>query len=80
VDGIVYNSTRPDEKILAQYRNQKAEFVEINPEDACWGKHRIYSDDMLETSGGIVRHDSRKLAAMIQRIVNENRPALSSNP
>ena len=80
VDGIVYNSSRPDEKILAQYLNQKAEFVEINPEDACWGKRRIYSDDMLETSGGIVRHDSRKLAAMIQRIVNENRPALSSNP
>jgi len=79
VDGIVYNSSRPDEKILAQYLNQKAEFVEINPEDACWGKRRIYSDDMLETSGGIVRHDSRKLAAMIQRIVNENRPALSSN-
>jgi uncharacterized cofD-like protein len=80
VDGIVYNSSRPDEKILAQYLNQKAEFVEINPEDACWGKRRIYSDDMLETSGGIVRHDSRKLAAMIQRIVNENRLALSSNP
>jgi uncharacterized cofD-like protein len=80
VDGIVYNSSRPDEKILAQYLNQKAEFVEINPEDACWGKRRIYSDDMLETSGGIVRHDSRKLAVMIQRIVNENRPALSSNP
>ena len=80
VDGIVYNSSRPDEKILAQYLNQKAEFVEINPEDACWGKRRIYSDDMLETSGGIVRHDSRKLAAMIQRIVNESRPALSSNP
>lgn len=80
VDGIVYNSSRPDEKILAQYLNQKAEFVEINPEDACWGKRRIYSDDMLETSGGIVRHDSRKLAAMIQRIVNKNRPALSSNP
>jgi uncharacterized cofD-like protein len=79
VDGIVYNSSRPDEKILAQYLNQKAEFVEINPEDACWGKRRIYSDDMLETSGGIVRHDSRKLAAMIQRIVNKNRPALSSN-
>jgi uncharacterized cofD-like protein len=79
VDGIVYNSSRPDEKILAQYLNQKAEFVEINPEDACWGKRRIYSDDMLETSGGIVRHDSRKLAAMIQRIVNESRPALSSN-
>jgi uncharacterized cofD-like protein len=80
VDGIIYSSTRPDEKILAQYRNQKAEFVEVDPEDACWGKRRLFSDDMLETSGGIVRHDSHKLAALIQRIVHENRPALSSNP
>jgi uncharacterized cofD-like protein len=79
VDGIVYNSSRPDDTILAQYRNQKAEFVEINPADGCWGKRRIYSDDLLETSGGIVRHDSRKLAAMIQRIVNENRPAPPSD-
>ncbi len=80
VDGVLYNSSRPDENILAQYRNQKSEFVEINPEDACWGKRRIYSGDMLETSGGIVRHDPRKLAAMIQRIINEHRPALSPNP
>ena len=80
VDGVLYNSSRPDENILAQYRNQKSEFVEINPEDVCWGKRRIYSGDMLETSGGIVRHDPRKLAAMIQRIINEYRPALSPNP
>jgi uncharacterized cofD-like protein len=80
VDGVLYNSSRPDENILAQYRNQKSEFVEINPEDACWGKRRIYSGDMLETSGGIVRHDPRKLAAMIQRIINEYRLALSPNP
>jgi len=75
VDGVIYNSSRPDEKILAQYREQKAEFVEIDPADACWGKRRIYSDDLLETSGGIVRHDSRKLAGMIQRIILENRPS-----
>jgi hypothetical protein len=54
--------------------------VEINPEEACWGKRRIYSGDILETSGGIVRHDPRKLAAMIQRIINENRPAQASDP
>jgi uncharacterized cofD-like protein len=80
VDGILYNSSRPDENILAQYRNQKSEFVEINPVDACWGKRRIYSGDMLETSGGIVRHDARKLAAMLQRIIHEHRPALSTDP
>jgi uncharacterized cofD-like protein len=78
VDGILYNSSRPDEKILAQYRNQKSAFVEIDPADACWGKRRIYSGDLLETSGDIVRHDSRKLAAMIQRVINENPPATRS--
>jgi uncharacterized cofD-like protein len=71
VDGIIYSSTRPDETLLARYRQQKAEFVEIDPEDACWGKRRIYVDDMLETSGDIVRHDSRKLAGMIRRIIAE---------
>jgi uncharacterized cofD-like protein len=80
VDGVLYNSSMPDENILAQYRNQKSEFVEINPVDACWGKRRIYSGDILETSGGIVRHDPRKLAAMIQRIINENRSAQSPDP
>jgi uncharacterized cofD-like protein len=78
VDGIVYNLSRPDETILAQYREQKAEFVEIDAGDACWGKRRIYSDDLLETSGRIVRHDPRKLADMIQRIIAENRPAPGS--
>jgi uncharacterized cofD-like protein len=80
VDGVLYNSSRPDADILAQYRNQKSEFVEINPEEACWGKRRVFSGDILETSGGIVRHDPRKLAAMIQRIINENRPTASPNP
>ena len=75
VDGVLYNSSRPDADILAQYRNQKSEFVEINPEEACWGKRRVFSGDILETSGGIVRHDSRKLAGLIRRIIAENRPS-----
>jgi uncharacterized cofD-like protein len=80
VDGVLYSSTRPDAETLAQYRNQKSEFVEIDPADARWGKRRIYSGDMLEASGGIVRHDPRKLAAMIRRIIHENRPAPASDP
>jgi uncharacterized cofD-like protein len=72
MDGIIYNSSKPDEGILAHYREQKAEFVEIDPGDACWARRRIYAGDMLETSGGIVRHDSRKLADLIRRIIDEN--------
>lgn len=80
LDGIIYNSCRPDEALLAQYRNQKAEFVEIDPQHDRWGKRRIYSADLLESSGGIVRHDPRKLAGMIQRIIAENRRPPSSEP
>jgi uncharacterized cofD-like protein len=71
VDGIIYNSARPDENLLEQYRRQKAEFVELDPRDPRWGKRRIYSDDLLETSGGIVRHDPRKLAGLIRRVIDE---------
>jgi uncharacterized cofD-like protein len=71
MDGILYNTTRPDPKVLEQYHLQKAEFVEIDPSDKRWGKRRIYTADMLDTSGGIVRHDSRKLAALVQEIISD---------
>jgi len=71
VDGVIYNSARPDDALLGHYREQKAEFVELDPRDPRWGKRRIYSDDLLETSGGIVRHDPRKLAGLIRRIIAE---------
>jgi uncharacterized cofD-like protein len=71
VDGILYNTARPDEPLIAQYREQKAEFVEISPADPCWGRRTIHAADMLDTSGGIVRHDSKKLARRIQSIIDE---------
>ena len=72
VDGILYNTVRPDEPLIAQYRKQKAEFVKISPEEQCWGRRTIYAADMLDTSGGIVRHDSKKLARRIQAIIDES--------
>jgi uncharacterized cofD-like protein len=71
VDGILYNTARPEEPLIAQYREQKAEFVEISPADPCWGRRTIHAADMLDTSGGIVRHDSKKLARRIQAIIDE---------
>ena len=70
VDGILYNTARPDETLIAQYREQKAEFVDISPGDPCWGRRTIHAADMLDTSGGIVRHDSKKLARRIQAIID----------
>jgi uncharacterized cofD-like protein len=70
-DVVLYNSRRPDDSVLAQYREQKAEFVEIDPGGSRWGRRRIYAADLLDVSGGIVRHDSRKLAGLIGRMARE---------
>ncbi len=72
VDGIIYNTGRPDNKLLARYRAQKAEFVEIDNQDGWWDERNVHESDLLETSGGIVRHDSQKLAALINNIIFQN--------
>jgi uncharacterized cofD-like protein len=73
LDGVILNTTKPGRKMLQKYREQRAEFVEMNKkkiED--WkGKRRIYAGDFLDTSEGIVRHDPEKLASLIRNIIFE---------
>jgi uncharacterized cofD-like protein len=73
VDGIIYNSEKPDKKLIGQYMEQKAEFVEIDEGDDCWGKRSIYASNMLDITGNIVRHHSKKLAVLIQEIISQNK-------
>jgi len=72
VDGIIYNSGKPDKKLVEQYMEQKAEFVEIDKNDDCWGNRSIYISNMLDIAGSILRHDSKKLAVLIQEIISQN--------
>ena len=69
VDGIIYNSKRPDAKLLASYRAQKAKFVEIDNQDGWWDDRNVYSSELLDASGDIVRHDPQKLADVIRNII-----------
>jgi uncharacterized cofD-like protein len=69
IDGIIYNTGRPAAKQLAAYRAQKAEFVEIDNQDGWWDDRNVYSSALLDASGGIVRHDPRKLAELIREII-----------
>ncbi len=75
VDGVVINTRRPDADLLANYSSQKAEFVACDFTDASWFGRTYYTDDLLETSGDIVRHDAKKLAALIMRIVSGEQEA-----
>ncbi|MGD9209761.1 MAG: YvcK family protein [Desulfobacteraceae bacterium] len=68
VNGIIYNSRKPDDSLIAHYNEQKSEFVEIDHQGAYWQDRKIYTADLLETSGGIIRHDSNKLSLLIQKI------------
>ena len=76
VDGILWNSNRATQHVLEQYRRQKADCVELDPADPSWGRRRVYAADLLESSGGIVRHDPAKLAGLIRKIIDEGKGSL----
>ena len=66
---VICNRTKPDDHILAEYRKQEAEFVEFVDDQKFWQDRKLYMDDLLDSSGGIVRHDSQKLAGLIKKII-----------
>ncbi len=66
---VICNRTKPEESILKQYRKQEAEFVEIINDQHFWQDRKLILADLLDTSGSIVRHDSKKLARLIQGLI-----------
>jgi 2-phospho-L-lactate transferase/gluconeogenesis factor (CofD/UPF0052 family) len=69
ISGAIVNTRRPDDRLLALYREQKAEFVDIGfPDTGC----QLILEDLLETSGDVIRHDSEKLAGLIAGIISDD--------
>jgi uncharacterized cofD-like protein len=73
IDVVVHNTRRPPERILDRYRRHQSEFVTLDPVAPFWRPRRLMGADLLSTSGGIVRHDDRKLAALIAGLIREGR-------
>ena len=69
LDVVIYNTRRPPPQILSRYRRHQSEFVVLDPVDPFWREHHLVGADLLATSGGIVRHDDRKLAALIEKLI-----------
>ena len=67
---VIGNRTKPDDAILEEYRKQEAELVEFVDDPKFWQNREFYLADLLDTSGSIVRHDSQKLARLIQEIIS----------
>ena len=72
VDGVIYNTKKPTDELLERYKKQRADFVEIDESEDAGGNRKLYSCDLLDTTGKTARHDSKKLAVLIERIIFEN--------
>ncbi len=64
LDHILYNDTLPESVILKDYERQQAYFVAHEPEEALRQRNVIRAD-LLDVSGGIIRHHPEKLARQI---------------
>ncbi|MFC1678500.1 uridine diphosphate-N-acetylglucosamine-binding protein YvcK [Patescibacteria group bacterium] len=69
VDKAIFNSAIPEEDILKEYEKQKAKLVEANI-GSPWEERTIIKEDMLNTAGDMARHDSKKLAKLIEKLIN----------
>ncbi len=68
VDVVIANSYSPSLKILAQYQKQKSFLVKA-PREQEWEGRKIIKANLINVKGGILRHDSRKLASLINKIL-----------
>jgi len=68
IDGAIINTRRPDNRLLALYRQQKSAFVTLGSPT---NQQRMIMDDLLETSGDVIRHDSDKLANVIAQLISD---------
>ena len=71
VDGIICNNRKPTNRLLKKYLAEKSEFVEIEQLRKQMNNRLIYAGDLLDSSAEIVRHDSKKLASLIQSIISQ---------
>jgi len=72
VDIVIYNHTRPDKVLSDQYALQKSEFVEIDLLGSVWRQRKLYAQNLLEISNRIIRHDSKKIATLLDSIFFPN--------
>jgi len=66
LDVVVLNSRPPSRGILSKYREEKSEWVDGAARLP--RRRRAVRADLLDESGGIVRHDPDKLAAVLQEV------------
>ena len=68
MDAVIYNTACPEKALCDLYASQKSECVPQDIEAPIWEHRRVFCADLIETSGNIIRHDSKKLAKLLASI------------
>jgi uncharacterized cofD-like protein len=68
IDFVFFNKTGASAGLLKKYNKQKAELVKLGRLNKEQMKKTI-QEDLLSSKGGIIRHDAKKLAAAIMKIL-----------
>lgn len=68
VDIVICNKTRPPQPLIELYAQQRSECVDTTSDDAWLAGRKVYSEDLLEDGDQVIRHDSRKLASLLETI------------
>lgn len=69
---VIFNSSKPDKEVLEQYDQQKAYLVACGRRSDIGRERIIIKADIAGFTGGLVRHDSDKLAQLIKEIIFKN--------
>ncbi|RMD59645.1 uridine diphosphate-N-acetylglucosamine-binding protein YvcK [Candidatus Parcubacteria bacterium] len=67
IDWVIVNSRKPSSRLVKRYAKQKAKVVENNLRGRAGTK--VIFKDILDQAGGIIRHDTKKLAKAIEQII-----------
>jgi uncharacterized cofD-like protein len=69
MDLVVYNERRPSPEVLERYRRQQADFVTLENADGWWDGRSLVRADLIDSAGGVARHDPEKLASLIREVL-----------
>jgi uncharacterized cofD-like protein len=71
LDAVIFNNEIPEDGLLKRYQAEMADVVQIDFNSSIWTDCTIHQGPMLNTSGGIIRHDSNKLANIIESVIEK---------
>jgi len=69
INAVLVNTEKPEPGLLKRYATQRSTLVPVDTLATHWHNYTLLTTSMINTSGGIIRHDSRKLARLIQQFV-----------